>query len=185
MLSITNFPLPKTVKQLQHFLGCGNWLRAFILDYGILAAPMHKLVSAAVADSGKLKWKELDIVAFEKLRLAIINHADLVPFDPTRPIYIASDACDTGYGGVVYHITHSTTGEETKDLISMVSGGFNAAQLKWNTTEKEAYGFYMTIVSHSRYLSGRSFHSFTSLFWYLYLFTISNGQCCCFHFLYY
>ena len=67
----------------------------------------------------------------------------------------------------MYHITPSTTGatkgEETKDLISMVSGGFNTAQLKWNTTEKEAYGFYMTItlVSHSRYLSGRSFQSFT------------------------
>ena len=43
----------------------------------------------------------------------------------------------------------------------MVSGGFTKAQLKWNTTEKEAYGFYMTIVSHSRYLSGRPFQSFT------------------------
>ena len=30
-------------------LGCGNWLRAFIIDYGILAAPIHKLVSEAIA----------------------------------------------------------------------------------------------------------------------------------------
>ncbi len=165
MLSITNFPLPKTVKQLQHFLGCGNWLRAFIMDYGILAAPIHKLVSAAIADAGKLKWNESDKVAFEKLRLAIINHSDLVPFNPSRAIFVASDACDTGYGGVVYHISPATTdltkGEEIKELISMVSGGFTKAQLKWNTTEKEAYGFYMTIVSHSRYLSGRPFQSFT------------------------
>ncbi len=37
------------------------------------------------------------------LRLAIINHFDLVPFNPSRSIFAASDACDTGYGGVVYH----------------------------------------------------------------------------------
>ena len=57
---------------------------------------------------------------FREIRLAIINHAYLVPFDPSRPIFIASDACDTGYGGVVYHITPSTTGatkgEETKKI---------------------------------------------------------------------
>lgn len=164
-LSITNFPLPKTVKQLQHFLGCGNWLRAFIIDYGVLAAPIHKLVSAALVDSGKLKWTEVDIAAFEKLRLAIINHSPLVPFNPKRAILVASDACDTGYGGVVYHTNESDTacvhtGEATKELISMVSGGFTKAQLKWNTTEKEAYGFFMTITSHARYLSGRPFHIF-------------------------
>ena len=108
----------------------------------------------------------MDIVAFEKLRLAIINHSSLVPFNPTRLLFVASDACDTGCGGVVYHNTAtldavSATGEELKELISMVSGGFTKAQAKWNTTEKEAYAFYMTIVSHSRYLSGRPFHIFT------------------------
>ena len=48
--------IPETVKQLQHFLGCGNWLRNFILDYGVLSAPLHKLVAAATANAGKLKW---------------------------------------------------------------------------------------------------------------------------------
>lgn len=164
LLSVANFPLPKTVKQLQHFLGCGNWLRAFIMDYGVLAAPMHKLVASATANAGKLKWAEGDIAAFERLRTAIINHSPLFPFDHHRPIFVASDACDTGYGGVVFHtVSDSASGIETdnKQLISMVSGGFSKAQLKWNTTEKEAYGFYMTIMSHSRYLSGRSFHIFT------------------------
>ncbi len=47
------------------------------------------------------KWSEFDIVAFEKIRLAIINHSPLVTFNPKRAFFIASDACDTGYRGVV------------------------------------------------------------------------------------
>ena len=164
LLSIENFPIPKTVKQLQHFLGCGNWLRNFILDYGVLSAPLHKLVATATANAGKLHWNDSDIAVFHRLRLAIVNHSSLVPFDSQRPIFVASDACDTGYGGVVFHTgsdSASSIATDNKQLISMVSGGFTKAQLKWNTTEKEAYGFYMTIMSHSRYLSGRPFHIFT------------------------
>ena len=43
----------------------------------------------------------------------------------------------------------------------MISGGFSKAQAKWNTTEKEAFAFYTTIVSHSMFLAGRHFHIFT------------------------
>ena len=42
------------------------------------------------------------IAAFERLRLAIINHAPLVPFDSMKSIFVASDACDAGYEGVVF-----------------------------------------------------------------------------------
>ena len=51
VLNVEQFPLPKTVKQLQHFLGCGNWLRNFILDYGVLAAPLHTKVATANASA--------------------------------------------------------------------------------------------------------------------------------------
>ena len=158
VLNVEQFQVPKTIKQLQHFLGCGNWLRNFIMDYGVLAAPLHQKVAQATAAAGKFSWDPVEIVAFERLRLAIVNHESLVPFDPARPIYVASDACDTGYGGVVYHLAPDNV---TKDLVSMVSGGFSKTQLKWNTTEKEAFAFYTTIASHSMFLAGRHFTIFT------------------------
>ena len=40
---ITEWPAPTTIKQVQSFLGFGNFYRKFIHDYSLLTRPLHEL----------------------------------------------------------------------------------------------------------------------------------------------
>ena len=48
MKSITDWPVPKNVKDLQSFLGLANYYRRFIKDFSKIATPLHRLCSKKV-----------------------------------------------------------------------------------------------------------------------------------------
>jgi len=41
---VLKWPRPKTVKEVQKFLGLANYYRRFVKDFAKIAKPMHKLV---------------------------------------------------------------------------------------------------------------------------------------------
>ncbi|QRW26687.1 Retrotransposable element Tf2 protein [Rhizoctonia solani] len=62
--AVTTWPTPKTVKQVQAFLGFVNYLRRFIPNFSSVARPLHNLTRKETPWS----WGNLEEVAFQELK---------------------------------------------------------------------------------------------------------------------
>ena len=58
-----DWPIPKTVKEVQSFLGFSNFYRKFILHYSSLTSPLTSLTRIGV----KFTWSEEAAAAFRQL----------------------------------------------------------------------------------------------------------------------
>jgi hypothetical protein len=92
--SILTWPEPRTVKEVQSFLGLGNYYRKFIRDYSKIATPLTN-----IAKTGQeFKWEKEQGKAFETLKEAFTTAPVLRLYDPKRPIIIETDASDYAIG---------------------------------------------------------------------------------------
>lgn len=67
--AIADYPVPKTLKQLQSFLGLASYFRKFIRDYSLKAHPLHQLTR-----------KETKFIWDEKVNQAFLNLKKRVDF---------------------------------------------------------------------------------------------------------
>ena len=58
--AITNWPIPRNRKEVQRFLGLGNYYRRFIQDFGTIAKPLHRLTER----DREFLWSEACEAAF-------------------------------------------------------------------------------------------------------------------------
>jgi hypothetical protein len=62
--AIADYPIPKTTKQLQSFLGLASYFRKFIKNYSLKAHPLHQLTRK----NAKFIWDEKIQQAFVDLK---------------------------------------------------------------------------------------------------------------------
>jgi len=74
---VLEWPMPKTVKDIQKFLGLANYYRRFVKDFVKIAKPLHKLVKK----DKKWSWGEEQEKAFRELKRVFT----------TRPILVVPD----------------------------------------------------------------------------------------------
>ena len=135
---VNNVPLPSTNVQLMSFLGLGNYFRDNVKDYAKLEEPLRKLVKPNKHE--KLIWLPNQIEAFEKMKEAIYNMPLLFFPNPNLPIYLTTDASDTGIGGYLYQL------ENQKEIpIGFYSQNLHNSELDWTTYEKEAFAIYKAV----------------------------------------
>lgn len=92
--SIAEWKEPKTVKDVQAFLGLANYNRKFIKDYSKLAAPLTNLTRKDV----EFKWNSDQQRAFDRLKAASIEAPTLIMFDTKKPVQVETDASDFAIG---------------------------------------------------------------------------------------
>jgi len=93
LASVTDWPLPKTVKDIQSFLGFTNFYQQFIHHYTETALPLIALTMK----SSQSVFKGLTNAAkqvFECLKLSFTTAPVLHHFDPSLPSTIITDASD-------------------------------------------------------------------------------------------
>ncbi|MGL4524804.1 MAG: hypothetical protein ACRCVN_04715 [Spirochaetia bacterium] len=73
--TVSEWPLPKPIKELQWFLGFANFYRRFICNYSLIAAPLTSLLKGKPT---KLKWNGAAVKSCENLKTSF----------PTSPIFI-------------------------------------------------------------------------------------------------
>jgi len=70
---VLEWPIPRTVKDVQRFLGLANYYRWFVKDFAKIAKPLHKLVRK----DKKWSWEEEQEKAFKQLKKHVYDMTNL------------------------------------------------------------------------------------------------------------
>jgi hypothetical protein len=92
--SIWQWPQPKTVRDVQAFLGLANYNRKFIENYSKIATPLTELTKKDI----RFHWTSKQEQAFHQLKLACQKAPVLRMFDPKKPLILETDASDYAIG---------------------------------------------------------------------------------------
>lgn len=97
--AVLNWPVPKTVKQVQKFIGLVMYYKKFIPGYMKIAEPLYELMRK----NKSYRWTETQETAFKTLKEKLTTPPVLaVPDpDPKNPFILITDGCDSGYGAVL------------------------------------------------------------------------------------
>ena len=133
--------LPNTTVQLQSFLGLANYFRDHVKNVAELERPLRDMLKATKGKHTQLTWSESDKKAFDDLRIAVATCPKLYFWLPHLPVYLHTDACDTGIGAYLFQID-----ENGKELpIGFLSRALKNAELGWSTFEKEGYAIHQAL----------------------------------------
>lgn len=111
--AMSEFPTPKTQKQVRSFLGMANYYRRFISNFAKIVTPLNALLSK----EKKWEWTESSQNAFEILKDKLITAPVLSYPDPNRPFMLTCDASDTSVGYVLGQLN-----EENKEYVVAYGG---------------------------------------------------------------
>jgi hypothetical protein len=95
--TVKEWEQPKTVKDVQSFLGFINFNRQFIKDFSQRALPLTRLTRKEVT----WRWGDSQRAAFEDLKQACISPPVLIPFRSGEPLRFETDASDLAMGAVM------------------------------------------------------------------------------------
>src|SRR5438552_566286 len=81
--ALTDFPQPKTLKELQSFLGLANYYRKFIANFSRIALPLTDATqNASSSNLQPIEWIDKMQTAFKEIKKALISAPCLALPDP-------------------------------------------------------------------------------------------------------
>ncbi|XP_055308499.1 uncharacterized protein LOC129572548 [Sitodiplosis mosellana] len=95
--AIVNYPIPKTLKAIQSFLGMCGYYRKYVQDYAQIAKPITMLTKNGM----KIIWTPNCNEAFEKLKHILASDVTLKFPDFQKLFYVTTDASDVSISGVI------------------------------------------------------------------------------------
>ncbi|KAI0999387.1 hypothetical protein K3495_g8806 [Podosphaera aphanis] len=87
---VQEWPTPRSVRDIQRFLGFANFYRRFIPEFSRLATPSTTLTKKGV----QFSWNDRCESAFFRIKQAFIDEIMLAHFDPHRQTILETDASD-------------------------------------------------------------------------------------------
>ncbi|KAI0992618.1 hypothetical protein K3495_g15567, partial [Podosphaera aphanis] len=169
LAAIANLQFPRTLKQLEHYLGLTSWLRQFIPKYAQKAAPLQKRKLALYKDlkekgftqgpkrARQASKKHLDeptndeLNAFQTLQKDFSKTTMLCHFNPELNLYADIDASGKGIGAMVYHSSKDPPSQKSITPITFLSRLLKPAEEKYWPTELEVAGLCW-VVSKIRHM---------------------------------
>ncbi|KAL0152021.1 hypothetical protein M9458_052666 [Cirrhinus mrigala] len=92
--AVRNWPRPKTLKELQRFLGFSNFYRRFIRNFSTVAAPLKSMIKKGDA---RLTWSPIAVQAFHDLRQRFTTAPILRHPDPRLPFLVELSPAERNY----------------------------------------------------------------------------------------
>lgn len=96
MEAITQWPIPKNIKELRGFLVLTGYYRRFIKGYGILSKPLTVLLK-----KDNFKWGTGSTTTFEKLKSMMTTKPLLALPNFEAEFVVETDACEEGVGVIL------------------------------------------------------------------------------------
>jgi len=94
--AVQNWPVPTSPKGVRGFLGLASYYRKFVRGFGIIAAPLTKLLT-----KDGFCWYEDSLLAFNKLKQALISPPELRLPNFSQQFIVECDACGDGLGAIL------------------------------------------------------------------------------------
>ena len=94
---VVEWLVPRSVKDVQKFLGLTNYYRRFVKDFAIIAKPLYEITRK----DRKWNWGEKQQKAFEELKRRFTTEPVLVTPDLDREMRVETDASDFTMGEVL------------------------------------------------------------------------------------
>lgn len=158
--AITEYPAPKTIKQLRRFLGMTSWYRKFIPQFSKTAAPLNNLLKKDT----RWTWKEPQQTAFNELKQTLTAAPILQHPDFEKPFYLQTDASNYGIGACLFQ----KDGDKER-VVEYASRTLSDVEKRYSVSEKECLAIVDNIERFRHYLEGYHFFVITdhqSLKWF-------------------
>jgi hypothetical protein len=119
---------PKTVRDIQCFLGFANFYRPFIQDYSKITASLMRLIC-----KDKLEWSAGTDKVFQNLKTTFTTEPILIHPDFSKPFFLESDASD-----YVLRAVLSKNGEDRRlHPVAFHSWKFTTIEINYEIHDKE------------------------------------------------
>jgi len=146
---IKALPSPKNVAELRSFMGMVSFYSKYFPNMATTATPLYDLTCKDVP----FNWTRQCQKAFETLKTVLTSDRVLVPYNPTLPIILSSDASPTGAGAVLSHLYP----DNSERPITYIHKKFDKRTMNYSQIDKEAYAIRWAVEKLHQYLIGRQF----------------------------
>lgn len=163
--AVKEWPIPKSVKEVQSFLGFVGFYRRFIEGFSKIAKPLHQLLQGTGSKkkhqkgtgSTPFSWKVEHQQAFEQL-ISCLTSAPILAFaDYSKPFDLHTDASGDGLGAVLYQ---EVAGQ--KRVIAYASRSLSKAEKNYPAHKLEFLALKWSVVEKFHdYLYGSTFTVYT------------------------
>ena len=143
---INKFSRPKSVPELQRFLGTVNYYRCYTQNLAAIAGPLYVLTEKCA----QFKWDSRCEAAFDELRRCLVQEQVTLKYPEWEaPFFIEADASACGVAAVL-----SQMDDQTRRLrpISYHSTALGIAQKNYSAGQLEAWALVSAVRKWSAYL---------------------------------
>jgi len=143
---VIEWPVPRSTKDVQNFLGLANYYRRFVKDFTRIAKPLHEMMKKEM----KWNWGERQQRAFEKLKKRFTTEPVLVILDLDKEMRVEVDASDFVMRGVL-----SMKCKDKKwRLVAYISKSLNEAERNYKIHNKEMLAIIRCLEAWRHFLEG-------------------------------
>lgn len=153
LISISNFPTPKTQKNVRQFLGKINFYHKYVPNIAIKLDPLHNLLRKGQT----FNWTEACQQSFEYMKQILCSQPVLAIFDPNLPIHIYTDASLLGVGAVL----KQPQGNNEEKPVAYFSKKLNEVQKRKKAIYLESLAIKECVKYWQHMLIGRKFTVFS------------------------
>jgi hypothetical protein len=144
--SITTWPTPKSVRDVQSFLGLANYYRRFIKDFAALARPLTQLTKK----DQQFEWTNKCEDTFNILKEKFTTAPVLQIFDPEKRCIVETDASDYAMGACL----NQEDNQGRQHPVMYFSRQMQDAELNYDVHDKELLAIIETLRNWRVYLEG-------------------------------
>ncbi|CAM5079113.1 unnamed protein product [Natator depressus] len=150
--AIQKWPVPKSKKQVQSFLGLAGYYRRFLLHYRQIAAPLTDLTKKKQPNA--VQWTQECQKAFNQVKVTLMSDPVLRAPDFDKPFLVTTDASERGVEAV---LMQEGPDQEFHPVV-FLSKKLSERESHWLISEKECYSIVYTLEKLRPYVWGRHFH---------------------------
>jgi len=143
---ILDWQAPTTVKDVQGFLGFSNFYRRFIKGFSRIVRPLVHLTKKDI----KWGWNTACQKAFDTLKNAFTSAPTLRHFDPSRQIFVETDASDWVSSGIL----SQKDDDGVLHPVAFMSRKFDPAECNYEIYDKELLAIVRSFESWRAELQG-------------------------------
>lgn len=95
--SVLNYPIPRSAKEVQRFIGLASYFRRFISGFSVIARPLYDLIRK----NATFKFGASENATLEALRECLSNGSVLAIYSPHAETELHCDASISGFGRIL------------------------------------------------------------------------------------